>query len=532
MRATCNGETAEMQKITAHVWELNTEPGAEVALKYKCYAAELTAGNTYFDEDFLLVNPVNCLVYPIGMESEPIRIGFHLPEGWTTATSFEPAEIEQDAEGNFFGYKALDVQELLDTPVLASPALKTLKYTVNEIPFYIDIHGDHSIDADKLLNDFRTFTETQIEAFGGFPVDQYHFLLILLPQRAYHGVEHEKSTVIILGPADELGEWKFYKELLGVSSHELYHTWNVKHLRPADWSPYDFTGPNFSRLGYVAEGVTTYMGDWMLWQSGVFSDSDFLNEITTHVQRHMDNEGRFHLSLGDASIDTWTDGYGKGSPRRRVSIYIEGALLSFVCDVWLMKQSGGSDNLSECMRRFNTKFGGPDGFTEDQWWAALSENSDLTWNQLRQDVIDDTGKLMGYVEDALENMGLQIETSSPEKFWEGSWGAKIDKIGEFWMVTNVLSNSPAEDGGLWFGDIFTEVNGIEPETFFTSSGSIQDGMVLAKVRSGFKDREVYLHTDHKRGFATYKVIFKNDQPSVPFITWKNHLSKGVGKSAV
>jgi len=520
--ATSNGEPLQSRKVSANLLEIQTTPGAEVSLSYINYAGELTAGNTFFDPEILLINPVNCLVYPLGMEKVSSRLALTLPEGWKYGTSFEQ-DTDEGQEDNKVTFIAANLQELLDTPILASADLRTLKYEIEDTPFFIHINGGQLEDEEKLLADFRAFTKVQYKAFGSFPVDQYHFLLLFLPVRAYHGVEHDKSTVIIIGPMAELNQELLYRELLGVSSHELYHTWNVKYLRPANWSPYDFSQPVHSRLGYVAEGVTTYMGDWMLWQSGIFSDNEFWNELSTHVQRHLENEGRFHLSLGDASIDTWTDGYIKSQPRRRVSIYAEGAMLSFVCDVWLLQGSGIC--LSDYMREFNNQYGGPSGFSEDDWWDGLKATCDLPWDHLRADVVENRGKLYGYFLEALDMIGLEVREEASANFRDAAWGSRIDRINEEWVVQNVLMNSPAEKAGLWFGDRILSVNGIHADHFFEQSlHKSPDSGVSLEILSGYRSREVRLETDGQVWMKKYTVMKKNEQLPALFHTWKNTLN--------
>ena len=99
----------------------------------------------------------------------------------------------------------------------------------------------------------------------GFPTEDYHFLYQFLPYQAYHGVEHYNSTVIALGPADQVIEDSgLYYEFLGVSSHELFHTWNIIRIRPQEMMPYDYTRENYFPTGFLAEGATTYYGD-LFW---------------------------------------------------------------------------------------------------------------------------------------------------------------------------------------------------------------------------------------------------------------------------
>ncbi len=124
----------------------------------------------------------------------------------------------------------------------------------------------------------------------------------MLPYKAYHGVEHQNSTVISIGPGADFMKKAIYDEVLGVSSHELFHTWNVKAIRPIEMQPYNYAKENHSPLGYVAEGVTTYYGDLMLYRSGVFTEEEFLKLLCQQIQRHLDNEARFNYSVAESSL--------------------------------------------------------------------------------------------------------------------------------------------------------------------------------------------------------------------------------------
>ena len=519
LRASANGGTLKTEKTTSHNWEIETNPGDRVEITYQCYAAELTAGNTYLDEDFLLINPVNALVYIFGMENLEATVYLEIEKNWKVATAMIPAGNPQSGSG-VWTYRCADLQELLDTPILAAESLKRLTYREGGIDFHIDIYGEGIDDEEKFKTEFADFTRVQIQAFGDFPVNRYHFLTLLLPYKAYHGVEHETSTVVIMGPDSELSNREFYKELIGVSSHELYHTWNVKSLRPAEWTPYDFSGPGFSRLGYVVEGVTTYMGDWMLWQSRFFSDREFLDELSNHIQRHIDNEGRYNLSLADSSIDTWVDGYGRGTPRRRVSIYIEGALTALICDIKIMKATKGKKGLTDAMRALYQKFGGNKGFAEADYWNELKALADIDWDTLKTELIDGTANLQPYLNKALPEMGLSLTANASDKPWERDWGLSIQNVNGVWEVINVLKDSPGEAAGVWFGDKVMKVGGVPSDSYFAEAQTTTLKQVALELESGFKTKTVELIPDGEVWMRKYKIVQDNDSSQDLFKRWK------------
>src|SRR6185436_8637769 len=159
--------------------------------------------------------------------------------------------------------------------------------------FHIWIQGECRPDFRLLENDFKKFTGKQIEMMGDFPSGDYHFLIQVLPYNFYHGVEHSASTVMAIGPGFELMTEKIYSELIGLASHELFHTWNVKAIRPVEMQPYDYTKENYSRLGYVYEGFTTYYGGLFLSRSGFFTLEKYLSELFIQLQKNHANYGRF-----------------------------------------------------------------------------------------------------------------------------------------------------------------------------------------------------------------------------------------------
>ncbi|MCH2214482.1 MAG: hypothetical protein MK086_04850 [Flavobacteriales bacterium] len=509
LEATTHGIPLYCRKTSANVFEIIATEGEEVVISYQLYGRELTAGNTYFDGELLLINPVNACVYFEGQEEEACSIDVHLEQGWAISTALKKSGDSV--------YQARDMQHMMDTPIMAAANIDVLKYAVSGVEYFIHIIGEFLGEEQNLLRDFEMFTRKQVEAFGTIPVDEYHFLLILLPHRAYHGVEHENSTVIILGPLEQLDERTRYKELLGVSSHELYHTWNIKYIRPTDWLPYDFTKADFSRLGYLAEGITTYMGDLMLWQSGVFSDEDYFEELATLLKRHRDNEGRFALSLADSSMDTWVDGYGRGTPRRRVSIYVEGALLAFVCDVWIIDATKGSLNLSSAMKILFGRVSRNRGYTEDQYWDILAEVAEKPWHKLRKKVVDGRGYLEEYVLEAFSMLDLKLEQNDSTHFLEKKFGFRLLKNGNQQLVSNVFRGSPAELGGLWFDDEITSINGMEVDEFLKRVDSSLSSLTIEFI-SGFRKRSAILESNG-RAYGNRLCIRSGE--SILYEFWKN-----------
>ncbi len=180
------------QKITKDRWKIAVTGHDLVEIRYNFYAHQLDAGGSWLDESQLYINPANCLLAVEGQENQPCELYIELPENWEIA-----AGLKQTAKHVL---QALNYDELIDCPIIASASLQHQVYQIHNIPFHVWFQGDCQPHWAVILADFKKFTAEQIQLFGDFPVMDYHFLNQILPYKFYHGVEHSNSTVIALGP--------------------------------------------------------------------------------------------------------------------------------------------------------------------------------------------------------------------------------------------------------------------------------------------------------------------------------------------
>lgn len=446
-----NGKPVEFLKISKDAWQLTLAKGETIKIQYAYYAHLLNAGSTFLDATQLYVNPVNCCVYQVGEEQAPCTVELAIPEHWQIAGSMQQ-------EGRKL--QAANFDELADSPFICSANLQHDTYEVGATTFHVWFNGITKPNWERVLHDFKAFSAKQIEKFSEFPVDEYHFLIHILPTKAYHGVEHCKSTVICLGPSyDVFGS--LYKELLGVCSHELYHTWNVKSIRPIEMFPYDFTKENYSRLGYLCEGVTTYMGDLFLLKSKVFSVEQYLVELAARFQIHFDNHGRFNYSVAASSYDTWLDGYESGAPNRKVSIYTEGSLLAFVADVTLLKNTNNKYGLDEVMRRlfFNYALQGK-GVSEQDYKNELEAVGNCSFDDYFQKFVWGNEPYEAILTDALEYIGLELVQKPAAAYSQARLGVKCIEDGDKTVAKIFYPGAPADMGGMMVDDQILAVNGV------------------------------------------------------------------------
>lgn len=421
----------------------------DLKIVYHYYAHEMNAGSTWVDENQLYVNPVNCCMYILGAEELPVTLSVKAPKSFKVATSLEKKGTK---------YKAASIHELMDSPFIASNQLQHDSWEQSGVTFHLWFNGQVSPDTEKIKRDFKKYTAAQIKAFGKFPVDEFHYLFQILPYKHYHGVEHLKSTVISLGPDYELMEKELYESLLGVSSHELYHVWNIKSIRPIEMHPYDYSQENYSRMGYLAEGVTTYMGDLMLLKGKVFSTERYLEELTGLIQRHVDNFGRTNMSVADSSYDTWLDGYTPGIPNRKVSIYNEGALIAFICDVHIMKETKGSKSLSDVMRYLYEQYAKKSkGVSEEDYLNALNKVSGVDMSFIFDKFINAPADYLPEIKKALKTLGMKLAFNTCDNSYETHFGFKTDNQSRP-KIISIYPHSPAEKAGLHRGDELIAAN--------------------------------------------------------------------------
>ncbi|MFN4083470.1 MAG: M61 family metallopeptidase [Bacteroidia bacterium] len=403
-------DVVEFIKITKDCWRVISEGCTNLKITYEYYANQLDAGASYCDNDLLYINPVNCLVYYVNAIDSPCELTLLIPDDYKIACQLK---IE--------GKKLLanNYHQLADSPFIASSSLFHHSFNFGSSKIHFWIHGKNPFDKlylKQLEDDTIAYAELQKNIFGEFPCTDYHFMYFILPYKFRHGVEHEDSTVITMGFTNEDILPEFYDDLLAISSHEMFHLWNVKRLRPAQMWPYDYTKENYSSLGYIYEGVTTYYGDLALLRSGVWSFDTYIKSLENDFERHHTNQGRNNYSVAQSSFDTWLDGYEPGIEGRKVSIYTEGCIAALIADITILAETKGKKRLDDVLKHlYNNTFKQNKGYTDNDYKNALEEVSGLSFNSYFNDIINGCGMWDEYINEALSRIGLEITLSEALK---------------------------------------------------------------------------------------------------------------------
>lgn len=425
-------EPLTFKKTDKNTWKIHCTEEYCV-IRYEIYTSKIDGGSTFIDEEHWYLNFINCMIYQPNSMLEAHKVQLDVPTDWAIACG-----LKKDGKNLI----ATSFYELVDSPALIGGNLQHLEYKVDQISFNLWFRGNVSLNnKEQILTDFEKFTTIQLETMGEFESDEYHFLFQMPDEKIYHGVEHLNSTCIVLGPAKEFNTEAFYNNFLGISSHELFHYWNIIRIRPEEMWPYDFEKENYFSTGYVAEGVTTYYGDLFLLKSGVKNLKWYIEELNTLFKRHFENYGRFNSSLAESSWDMWLDGYEQGIPHRKVSIYVKGALIALMLDLKIILETEGLKNLDDVMRKLWHNFYKKDkGYSPLGYLQAAQEVLGSDLNEYSEKYITGCVPLEEELSQLLQQFGFEMLSKFHENPLTRHFGLKTNEG----IVIAIAPDSPAE----------------------------------------------------------------------------------------
>ncbi|MBI3235748.1 MAG: M61 family peptidase, partial [Bacteroidetes bacterium] len=238
-----NGNALTFKKVSKSVWHVYTIGAEFIRVTYYYYAHILDAGASFFNHSQLYINPCNCMLYISGREDDLCELRMDIPDDYEVAISLPYFEKKV--------YSAKDFHLLADSPFIISKDIKKSSFEFQQSQIDLWFQGDFEYDEKQMIEDVKKYTAYQTNIFGELPSRHYHYLYQMMPIKFHHGVEHMNNTVIALGPDKNFDRVEFYNEFLGISSHEFFHLWNVKRIRPEEMWPYNYKQENYSKLGWI-----------------------------------------------------------------------------------------------------------------------------------------------------------------------------------------------------------------------------------------------------------------------------------------
>ena len=333
---------------------------------------------------------------------------------------------------------------------------------MNGVPHRIVIDGEGNYDPERVRSGVKKIVETQAAMMGEIPYHDYTFFLHLRTNGG-GGLEHLNSTSLIFrrfGFATEAG----FRDFLYLVSHEFFHLWNVKRIRPDALGPFDYSQENYTKSLWVAEGITEYYSNLHVLRAGLMSERDYLTDISNRIEDMSRKPGRFEMSAEESSFDAWIKLYrpDENSVNSQVSYYDKGALLGMILDLEIRKRSGGSKSLDDVMRYLYNEF-----YKKNRNYspADFQHAAELMAGGSLEEIFSRfiRGREDPDYNAALNSAGLRlvpVETNREKKKERAFLGIEAAPEGDRLMVRTVYSGTPAYEQGLNTADQILALDGV------------------------------------------------------------------------
>jgi predicted metalloprotease with PDZ domain len=448
---TAAGSPLRVEKTTKNRWRVATpRPGSgqaggadTVIVSYRVYGREMSVRTNWIESDFAFINGAPTFLTLAGEPARPHEVSIVPASGWARSiTALDPVRLKPDPT-----YCAPDYDTLVDSPILVgNPDVH--EFSVDGVPHVLANAGDTAFfDAPAAVKDLEAIVRAHKAFWGSFPYQRYVFINLIT--EAGGGLEHARSSVLMTG------RWttrtrKAYLRWLELASHELFHAWNIKRLRPIELGPFDYEREMITSSLWVVEGITDYYGDVLVLRAGRSSRQEFLDSLSDKIEELQATPGRAVRSLTQASRDAWIKLYrpDENTPNTAISYYTKGAVVAFLLDAKIRHVTHDARSLDDVMREAYSRYSGTRGFTPDEFRTLTERVAGVDLGAFWRTAIEGTDEL-DYTE-ALDIFGLQFRPANgtpngKPKAWIGAT-TKID-AGRL-LVAQVKRDTPAFAAGV------------------------------------------------------------------------------------
>jgi len=503
-----------VDKIDSHTWQAAPCDGP-LRVEYVVYAWDLSVRGAHLDESHGFFNGTSVFLRVHGQDHLPCLVDLAPPrglDGWKVYTSLPEARGHKGAARRHgFGlYLAPDYDALIDHPVeMGTPHVAT--FTAHGAEHELVFTGvTPNLDLARITGDVKKICETQIAFFEPrtkrapfLDSSNRYVFMTMVTGDGYGGLEHRASTALMTSRKDlpvlgQQGQGEGYRGFLGLVSHEYFHTWNVKRIKPQAFAPYHLEQPDLTRLLWVFEGFTSYYDDLLLLRSGAIMQSDYLRLLAKTITSVARTPGRSKQSVAESSFDAWTRYYkqDENSPNALVSYYTKGALVALGLDLLIRRDSAGRHSLDDVMRllweRYGRDFyqGNPQGLSEDGLPALIQEATGVDARRFIARHAYGTADVPLAELLAAEGITLQWKTAANIP----SLDVRTRKQGDSLLLATVLEGGAGHQAGLSAGDVLVAVDGLRVDA---PAGL---DLLLAQYRPGDRVTVHVFRRDELRAF--------------------------------
>ena len=366
LTATQGKRSLPITQLDKAGWQVACEGRSALVVSYLVYAFDTSVRAAFLNAQRGFYNGSSVFLQVEGRAAEPQRMEIGaLPTGWQVATAMRAVKVDKAARGVSGVYQAAHYDELVDHPVELGTFWRG-HFNAQGVPHEFVVAGAlPDFDGERLLADAKRICETEIRFWHGGrkpPQARYVFMLNAVDE-GYGGLEHRDSTALIAARRElpqrgkpELSDG--YVVLLGLISHEYFHTWNVKRLKPREFEPYNYAQENYTELLWFFEGFTSYYDDLLLLRAGLIDEARYLGLLGKTVSGVLSTPGRKVQSVAQASFDAWVKYYrsDENTPNATISYYTKGSLVALALDLSL--RAAGAGSLDQVMRLLWQRSGG------------------------------------------------------------------------------------------------------------------------------------------------------------------------------
>ncbi|MFV5191166.1 M61 family metallopeptidase [Acinetobacter courvalinii] len=466
------GRILNIKKTEKNRWRLFNTDHELITVEYDVYAYDLSVRGAYVDQSRLYVNPACVCLGLQDQEQAACEVEVFLPDElkhFQLATGLPSKSLVKGR----FTLKADNYDQLIDSPFELAEQSR-FSFEANGIPHEFVISGKHTTNMGRLEADIQKICQTEINMFGSAPFQNYTFMT-MATGNSYGGLEHCNSTSLItprddLPKADEAEEpSKDYQRFLGLCSHEYFHSWLVKFIRPENFANYDLHKEGYTSLLWIFEGFTSYYDDLILLRSGVISQQSYLDLLKAQLDRYLQNPGRLIQSVSESSFDAWIKFYrqDENSNNAGTSYYNKGSLVALCLDLGLRLRGS---NLDALMRRLyeNTQQGIQ--VNERTIFELCHELTGDNWIEQINHLINTTDELP--LDQLFPEFGLSYTLKHDKALAFGLKG--VDKA-EGVVVQQVRRDSAAAQAGLSANDVILAIDGVKASEKLLAKYAKQQG---------------------------------------------------------
>ena len=458
---------AAVTRVNDQTWSVAPREAKTLKVSYKVFGNDLSGTFSQLDTRHANYNGASIFMYIVGHKPDPVKLTIQAPAGWkiVNGRTERPGQTE-------WRFPNWDV--LIDTPTEIAPDWTQDTFEVDGKKYHVVVHsfGPEGGKRAALVRDIEKIVRAQVAMWGAPEFEEYTFLLhFAADDRSGDGMEHLTSTQIIQPGA--LAEPGVYERALGTVSHEFFHVWNVKRLRPQELGPWDFTRPLATRSLWIAEGFTNYYGRLMLRRAGLWNDEQFLNAEAETIERIESAQGNRLMSAEESSlsapfIDRAEHAQSTNLQNTSISYYPKGEVIGMVMDLRVRGRTKGKSSLDDVMREMYQEFYVKSsnssyylrgrGYQPEDLERIVSRRSGVDFSDFFKRHVRDV-EMLPY-EEAFAYVGLRLVKTQAKEPYDA--GLSIEFEGpRTAMIENVRNNSPAEDAGLQSGDQIVSLGGKE-----------------------------------------------------------------------